>query len=131
MNRIPLLLAVLEKWGALSLAKCDIFVSAAGGVEVGEPAADLGIVVSVASALRNRAVDGATVFLGEVGLGGEVRGVARAERRLREASRLGFRRAFIPMDNLTPDVRAQGEIAVEGVEYIRDVLDAVLPVKKE
>ena len=77
-NRTSLLLAVLEKRVGLALLGDDVFVSVAGGLEVPEPAADLGVAAAVASSFRNRALPAHTAVFGEVGLAGEVRGVGQA-----------------------------------------------------
>ncbi len=95
-NRLLLLLAVLEKRGGLALGTADVYANAAGGVRVDEPAADLGVALAVASSYRNRPLDPHTVFIGEVGLAGEIRGVPQLDRRLAEAAKLGFRRAVVP-----------------------------------
>jgi len=96
LNRLYLLLAVLEKRAHLNLSKEDVFVNVAGGVHLTEPAADLAVALAIASNLRNRPLGRDLVALGEVGLSGEVRRVARLDRRLLEAHRLGFRRAVFP-----------------------------------
>jgi DNA repair protein RadA/Sms len=90
-----MLTGVLEKAGT-RLSKRDLFASAAGGLAVKEPAADLALCLAIQSAVADVAVDERTVALGEVGLGGEVRRVPGTERRLAEAARLGFRRAIVP-----------------------------------
>jgi DNA repair protein RadA/Sms len=79
----------------------DIFVNVAGGVHVEEPAVDLGIVAAIASSARDSALDPRTVFFGEVGLAGEIRGVAQAEARVKEAGKLGFERCILPSSNVT------------------------------
>jgi len=95
-RRLSMLLAVLERRAGLNLGMHDIFVNVAGGLKLEEPAADLGTAVAVASAFRNRAADPQMVFLGEVGLGGEIRSVSQMGRRLAEAGKLGFHRAACP-----------------------------------
>lgn len=99
IKRIQLLLAVLEKRVHLSVGACDVFVKAAGGIKIDEPAADLGICVAMASSFLNRSVRPKTVVFGEVGLSGEVRAVSQIEVRLREAERLGFEAAVLPKKN--------------------------------
>ncbi|MFH1091524.1 MAG: DNA repair protein RadA [Pseudomonadota bacterium] len=94
--RLSLLTAVLEKKLGLRLYDRDVFVNVTGGVKVIEPAADLGLAAAVASSFNDQPVDPAAVLVGEVGLAGEVRGVSRLEVRLREAAKLGFRRAVVP-----------------------------------
>jgi len=99
-ERVSLVLAVLEKRLGFRMLSHDVFVNVAGGVRVCEPAADLAVLVAVASAMRNRALRSDLVVFGEVGLGGEVRGVPRLETRLQEAARLGFRYAIVPRSSL-------------------------------
>ena len=99
-ERVSLVLAVMEKRLGFRMLSHDVFVNAAGGVRVFEPAADLAVLSAVASAMRNRPLRPDLVVFGEVGLGGEVRGVPRMEARLQEAARLGFRYAIMPRSNL-------------------------------
>jgi DNA repair protein RadA/Sms len=110
-NRTNLLLAVLEKRVGLALLGDDVFVSVAGGLDVAEPAADLGIAAAVASSFRNRPVPAHTALFGEVGLAGEVRGVGQAALRIREAAQMGFTRCVLPSRNIPAD-------AVEGIELV-------------
>jgi len=98
-NRVAMLLAVLEKRADLLLADHDVFVNVVGGVRVPEPAADLAAAIAIASSFTDRAVPPDVVAFGEVGLSGEVRAVSQAETRLREAARLGWRRAVVPREN--------------------------------
>ena len=111
-GRLPMLLAVLDTRLTLDprLARRDVYTSVVGGIRVGEPAADLGVVLALLSACQNRAVDAGTVAFGEVGLGGEIRQVAHTPRRLAEAARLGFTRAVVP--HSTAD-------APPGIELVR------------
>jgi DNA repair protein RadA/Sms len=95
-NRLQLLVAVLQKRVGLGLGTQDVYANVVGGMRIMEPAADLAIAVAVASSLRDRPVDQGTVCIGEIGLSGEIRSVNHLERRVQEASRLGFRRAIIP-----------------------------------
>ncbi len=99
-ERVSLALAVMEKRLGMRMLSHDVFVNAAGGVRVNEPAADLAVLIAVASAMRNRPLRPDLVVFGEVGLGGEVRGVPRLEARLYEAARLGFQHAIVPRSNL-------------------------------
>jgi DNA repair protein RadA/Sms len=91
LSRIQVLSAVLQKHAKLPLGSTDIFVSAAGGLTIREPAVDLGLAVAMASSLRNKPLPPKTVFIGEVGLLGEVRNVSYLDRRIKEAKRLGFK----------------------------------------
>lgn len=95
-NRLQLLVAVLQKRVGLGLGTQDVYANVVGGLRIQEPAADLAIAVAIASSLRDRPVDPGTVCIGEIGLSGELRTVTQLERRIQEASRLGFRRAIIP-----------------------------------
>jgi DNA repair protein RadA/Sms len=96
-NRLARLIAVLEQHGGLRLADRDVFASSVGGIRVGEPASDLALLLAIAGAHYRRSLDGATAVVGEVGLGGEVRGVPQLEVRLREAARLGYKRLVTPV----------------------------------
>ena len=95
-NRLLQILAVLEKRVGIPLSKLDAYVASSGGLSVGEPAADFGIAVAVAASFRDRSIDPQTVVIGEVGLGGQVRSVSQMELRLKEAAKLGFKRAIVP-----------------------------------
>ena len=122
-NRTNLLLAVLEKRVGLELLGDDVFVSIAGGLEVPEPAADLGVAAAIASSFRNRPVPAHTALFGEVGLGGEVRGVGQAGLRIREAAQMGFTRLILPARNVPSD--ASG-IELVGVDTLGDALERLL-----
>ena len=95
-NRLLQILAVLEKRVGIPLSKLDAYVASSGGLSVSEPAADLGVAIAVAASFRDRTVDPQTVLIGEVGLGGQVRSVSQMELRLKEAEKLGFKRAIVP-----------------------------------
>jgi DNA repair protein RadA/Sms len=96
INRLHMLIAVLEKRAGLQLGRSDVFVNVAGGIRVSEPAADLGLALSIVSNLNNRPLPDGLVVIGELGLAGEVRRVGQLERRLAEAARHGLTRALIP-----------------------------------
>jgi DNA repair protein RadA/Sms len=98
-NRVAMIIAVLEKRVGLLLGGHDVFVNVVGGVKVDEPAADLGIAIAIASSFNNKVIPGETVMIGELGLGGEIRGVSQFDNRLREAEKLGLKSAIIPKDN--------------------------------
>ncbi len=101
-RRLSMLLAVLERRAGLNLGPNDVFVNVAGGLKLEEPAADLGVAVALASAFRNRPADQKTVFIGELGLGGEVRSVGQLGRRISEARKLGFSRVVCPARGSEP-----------------------------
>jgi DNA repair protein RadA/Sms len=98
-GRVALLLAIMEKRGGFHFQGQDIFINVVGGMYLQEPAIDLGIVAAVASSFKERVVDSRTLILGEVGLAGEIRGVSDIQTRLKEAAKLGFKRALIPAHN--------------------------------
>lgn len=100
LNRVLLMIAVLEKKIGLALNNQDIYLNVAGGVKAEEPALDLGICLALASSFRNRAVDSALLVMGEVGLTGEVRAVSQVEKRLLEGIKLGFTQCILPANNL-------------------------------
>jgi DNA repair protein RadA/Sms len=126
-NRLTLLLAVLEKKMGYQLHHCDVFVSIAGGMKIVEPAIDLGVLLAIGSSFCNRRIDPETVVLGEVGLGGEVRGVPRIENRLREAIHMGFRRCLLPKRNLkglSSDLAKK--ISLVGVDVVEEAIRELL-----
>ena len=91
LSRIQVLSAVLQKHGKLPLSETDIFLSAAGGFRIKEPAVDLGLAMAIASSLKNKKLPQKTIFIGEIGLLGEIRAVSYLERRIKEAKRLGYK----------------------------------------
>jgi DNA repair protein RadA/Sms len=121
-NRASLLIAVLEKRLGFQLAGDDVFVNVAGGLEIDDPAADLGVVAGIASSFRNLQVPPETAVFGEVGLTGEVRGVLQAQARAREAQTLGFKKLIIPASNKTGLEKLLG-IRVVGVKNLEEALD--------
>lgn len=126
-NRLALLLAVLEKRMGYSLHNCDVFVSVAGGVKINEPAADLAILMAIASSFCNRPIDPDTIVIGEVGLGGEVRSVPRIETRLKEAIHLSFRRAIIPARNKKGlSLELSQSIQLVAVDFVEEAANALV-----
>jgi len=96
LNRLNLLVAVLERRTKLKLSDKDIYVNVVGGLRLSDPAADLAVCIAIASAAAERRLDDGLVVFGEVGLGGEVRSVAHVDRRIAEAKKLGFTKALAP-----------------------------------
>jgi DNA repair protein RadA/Sms len=123
-NRVALLVAVLEKAADVTLVAQDVFVKVAGGVKLSEPAVDLGLIAALASSVRNRPLDPETLVFGEVGLSGEVRAVAQAELRLKEAAKLGFTRAVLPRGNARRVIDAAG-LEIAGVRDVSEALEAL------
>ncbi|HJQ68707.1 MAG TPA: DNA repair protein RadA [Blastocatellia bacterium] len=123
-NRVALLMAMLEKRVGMSILSEDVFVNVAGGMTIDEPAADLGIVVAIASSFRNIPVDERAAVFGEVGLAGEVRATSQASVRVREAYAMGFRRCVIPHGNMV-GLEYDDGIEVIGVRNVADALEAL------
>ena len=123
-NRVALLIAMLEKRAGLQLTGDDVFVNIAGGLEVDEPAADLGVVTAIVSSFKNMTVDPHTAVFGEVGLTGEVRGAMQASVRAREAQALGFKKIVMPASNVPGLERLLG-VRVVGVRSVEDALDEI------
>lgn len=98
-QRLVMLLAVLHRHGGMVCFDQDVFVNAVGGVKISEPAADLAILLSIVSSLKNKALPGKLVVFGEIGLAGEIRPAPRGQERLREAAKLGFTHALVPEAN--------------------------------
>ena len=121
-NRTSLLIAVMEKQLGFQLANDDVFINVAGGIEIDEPAADLGVIASIASSFRNLQVPPETAVFGEVGLTGEVRGVLQAQTRAREAQTLGFKKLIIPESNKKGLEKLLG-VRVVGVKNLEQALD--------
>jgi len=121
-NRVALLMAMLEKRVGLHLLGDDVFVNIAGGLEVDEPAADLGLVASIASSFKNAPIDEHTAVFGEVGLTGEVRGAMQAQVRAREAQALGFKKLIMPASNTAGLGRLLG-LRIVGVRSVEEALD--------
>ena len=123
-NRVALLIAMLEKRAGLQLTGDDVFVNIAGGLEVDEPAADLGVVTAIVSSFKNMTVDPHTAVFGEIGLTGEVRGAMQASVRAREAQALGFKKIVMPASNVAGLERLLG-VRVIGVKSVDEALDAL------
>jgi len=121
-NRVALLIAMMEKRVGLQLLGDDVFVNIAGGLEIDEPAADLGVVASIASSFKNVPIDPHTAVFGEVGLTGEVRGAMQASGRAREVQALGFKKIVMPASNTAGLERLLG-VRVVGVRSVEEALD--------
>ncbi|MBC1522577.1 DNA repair protein RadA [Listeria aquatica] len=125
-NKVSLIMAVLEKRVGLLLQNQDAYLKAAGGVRLDEPAVDLAIAVSVASSYHDRPTKSTDCFIGELGLTGEVRSVARIEERVKEASKLGFKRIFIPTNN-GGEFKVPKSVEIVRVATIAEALQQALP----
>ncbi len=127
-NRLLLITAVLTKRVGLKLGNQDIIVNVTGGLKVGEPAADLGIALAIASSARDIAADSALVAAGEVGLSGELRAVSQLERRIAEAARLGFKRCLVP--RTSAQIKAPKGIELLTASTLREAIGLGLVGKK-
>lgn len=123
-NRVALLVAILEKKMGLQLTGQDIFLNVAGGVRLDEPAADLAALVAVASSFLDKPVDPHTLIIGEVGLAGEVRAIGQAEARVREGSKLGFKRCVLP-ETSRRQLPALRGVDLRGVASLNDAWDVL------
>ncbi len=124
INRLALLIAVLDKRIGLNMADKDVFLNVVGGVRLMDPAADLGVVLAMATALLDKSVDRSTVVVGEVGLSSEVRSVSQLALRVNEAQKLGFKRCIVPKNNLKAKIELPTDlIEVFPVETVREALD--------
>ncbi len=121
-NRASLLIAVLEKRLGYQMGTDDVFINIAGGIEIDEPAADLGVVAAIASSFKNLPISSETAVFGEVGLTGEVRGVLQAQSRAREAQTLGFKRLVVPASNKKGLEKLLG-VRVVGVKTLEEAMD--------
>lgn len=129
-NRAAIIIAVLEKRAGMQLYNCDIFINVVGGVKIMEPAADLGIALSIASSLRDKPLLEQTMMVGEIGLTGEVRPVSRIEERLREGVKMGFCRCLVPQGNITGNFLSntkelKKDLEIIGVSTLTQALNIV------
>ena len=120
-NRLAVLIAVLEKRAGLSISNHDVYLNIAGGMKLSEPAIDLGIITTVASAYKNIPIPQTTVVMGEVGLTGEVRRINLIEKRLKEAEKLGFKTCIIPENN-KKGLKDEYKLDIIGVKNIGEAL---------
>jgi DNA repair protein RadA/Sms len=120
-NRVSLLVAVMEKRLGFHLLSHDIFLNIAGGMKVEEPGADLGVIASIASSFKDKVIEPEMVVFGEVGLGGEVRGISQSEVRVKEAARLGFKRCLLPKQNQEKIKGVKG-IELMGIKTVQEAM---------
>ena len=120
-NRIAVLMAVIEKRAGLSLGNQDVYINIAGGMKLSEPAIDLGIIATVASAYKNIPIPRDTIVMGEIGLTGEVKRINLIEKRLKEAEKLGFKTCIIPENN-KKGLKEDYKLDIIGVKNIGEAL---------
>ena len=124
-NRTMLLLAVLEKIGGLHVGGCDAYINVVGGLELDEPAADLAIVLAIASSFRDKPIGDDLCAVGEIGLTGEIRSVPNINQRLQEIARLGFKRCVIPA-HCKDDIKTPEGLKLLPAKNIREAVNAVV-----
>jgi DNA repair protein RadA/Sms len=122
-NRLAILLAVLHRHGGLQMSDQDVFVNVVGGVKVSETSADLALLMSLVSSLRDRPLPNDLVVFGEVGLAGEIRPVPSGQERISEAAKHGFKRAIVPHANVPK--KPPANMQVFGVKKLADALDVL------
>ncbi|MBI2251707.1 MAG: DNA repair protein RadA [Armatimonadetes bacterium] len=120
INRLNLILAVLEKRGNFNLGNCDVFTNIVGGIQVDEPAIDLGLALALASGIKDKPLNQDMVVLGELGLGGEVRAITQIEKRIKEAQKLGFKKCILPKSNF---INLNLEIELIPVTTLKEALE--------
>jgi len=121
LNRVNLLMAVLEKRAGISLSSCDAYINIAGGIRMNEPAIDLGIVLAVVSSYKEIPIHDKTICFGEIGLSGEVRAVSMAAQRVQEARKLGFERCILPKVCVSEHLKCDG-MEIVGVSNVREAI---------
>ncbi len=123
-NRINLLIAVLDKCLGMHLSGMDIYVNVVGGLKIDEPAIDMGIIGAIASSFKNQTIDTGIFTFGEVGLSGELRAISQADVRIKEASKLGFKKGIVPVNNINK-VESQ-DIEIIGVKSVEEAIEILL-----
>lgn len=123
-NRVILMIAVLEKRARMNLSNSDVYINVAGGLRIDETAVDLGICAAIASGQTDVSLPPDMVFIGEVGLGGELRAVSQLEKRLSEASKLGFRSAIVPKQSLK-GVKIPDGFAAYGAKNVAEAVNMI------
>jgi len=119
-NRVNLLIAVLEKRLGMQLGGMDVFVNVVGGLKIDEPAIDMGIIAAIVSSFRNNPIEAKAFTFGEIGLSGEVRAISQAETRIKEASKLGFTKGIVPVNNA---LNMDGGIEIIGVKNVEEAVE--------
>ncbi len=125
-NRMVLILAVLERKAYLPFFNQDVYVNAMGGIKLSEPSADLAIALSLASAVKNAPVDKTVTAFGELGLTGEIRAVAFAEKRVQNAIKLGFKTIIIPKRNFDVVKKYADKIKIIPVSYVSQAINSII-----
>ncbi|MFC1678466.1 magnesium chelatase domain-containing protein [Patescibacteria group bacterium] len=119
LNRLQVLCAVLTKRGEINLTNQDVILNIVGGMKISDRSLDLAVSLAIVSSLLNQKIDRQTIVLGEVGLGGEIRNISKLEDRIKEAKKIGFKKAIIPNTSIK-----QETIKLFKVKNIKDLLDS-------
>ena len=124
-NRLVVLIAVLEKRCGIPFFNSDVYVNVMGGIKLGEPSADLAVCAALASAANDCPIDKYTALIGEVGLTGEIRPVARADKRVNECIKTGFKRVILPAKNMKSCEKYKDKIELVPVQYVGQMIKAL------
>ncbi len=122
-NRVSLIIAVLENQLGLKFQYKDIYVNAAGGIKISEPAIDLGIALAIISSSKGFAIDMDTVVFGELGLTGEIRSVGMSDRRLKEAQKIGYKKSIIPLENARQLSSLFNSLEIKGICSVQEIMN--------
>jgi DNA repair protein RadA/Sms len=128
-NRLLLLTAVLSRRVHVKLYDKDVFVNVIGGLQIGEPAADLAVAVALASSVKDQPIHADMAFVGEIGLSGELRAVSQLESRLKEAAKLGFRRCIVPRSSRRQKYKTPAGMELIGCRTLAEAIKAALVPK--
>jgi len=120
-HRVALIMAVMEKRLGMNLSGLDVFMNVAGGVKIVEPGADLAIASALASSFLDKAMDQKTIFIGEIGLTGEIRSVGHVQARIKEAAKMGFNRCLVPSGAIKQLSKIKG-MTIESVSFLKDAM---------
>lgn len=126
LNRLNLLLAVIEKYTSLALSTEDVYLNVTGGIKISEPAIDLSIIVAVISSYLNKNIESTIAAVGEVGLTGEIRNVTSLEKRIQECEKMGFKKILVPKksyNRIAKEKQAQYNITVIPLTTVKEILD--------
>ncbi len=124
LNRVNLLVAVLDKRLGMQLGGMDIYVNVVGGLKINEPAVDMAVMAAITSSFRNQAIEAGIYTFGEVGLSGELRAISQAEVRINEAAKLGFTRGIVPVSNSSN--KENRDIEIIGAKNVEDAVQILM-----
>ncbi len=125
-NKVLLITAVLEKLVGINLGNYEIYLKVVGGMKIKEPAIDLGIAAAIISSYKNKEINNETVFIGEIGLTGEIRSVPYIEQRLREAVKIGFKNIIVPKRSIKKNSNDIGNgVKISGLNYIKEIFNYI------